>query len=73
MQNTDHWQETNFKILQYFRGTATVEVVMVVPVVMMATVLMVMGQMMMVVIVTVILDLRFMGMSSFGKKMFTWD
>lgn len=44
---------------------------MVVPVVMMATVLMVMGQMMMVVIVTVILDLRFMGMSSFGKKMFT--
>lgn len=44
---------------------------MVVPLVMMAMVLMVMGQMMVVVIVTVILDLRFMGLSSFGEKLFT--
>lgn len=71
MQNTDHCQDTNFKIVQYLRGTPTVEVVMVVPVVMMATELMVMRQMMMVVIVTVILDIRFMGTSSFGEKMFT--
>lgn len=65
MQNTDHCQETNFKIVQYARA---LPLVMVVPVVMMATELMVMGQMMMVVIVTVILDLRFMGTSSFGEK-----